>query len=332
MVVSIWGTNNCNMKCDYCYEGEKGIFSLSIKDYKYVEEFICRAKEISGEDSIYIKFFGGEPLLNFKFIEYFVENFKESDVIYSITTNGTLLTGEILDFLIDKNIEISVSVDGEKEIHDRHRKLKNGVGSWELIEKNLVESLKKSESIRIRMTYTPETVSSLADSVLKLSEMGAKSVYLLPDYFSEEWDLENFTILERELKKIQDLRKTIPRIEIVTGNYKETLNKECSKCGGGENTFSITAEGEIYPCTYAVGIERFKLGSIYDLKKIKWGSYSIDSSLRSSCKDCKYFKTCYSGRCIYLNYKMTGNLYIPNGFFCSYQKMEYRLAEEERYG
>lgn len=86
MVISIWVTNNCNMRCDYCYEGEKDTFFLSLGDCKYIEEFILLAEEVSKDDGIYMKFFGGEPLLNFRFIKYFIENFKESNVFYSITT------------------------------------------------------------------------------------------------------------------------------------------------------------------------------------------------------------------------------------------------------
>ena len=40
MVVSIWVTNDCNMHCDYCYVGEKGILNLSLQDYDYIETFI----------------------------------------------------------------------------------------------------------------------------------------------------------------------------------------------------------------------------------------------------------------------------------------------------
>lgn len=331
MVVSIWVTNDCNMHCDYCYVGEKGILNLSLQDYDYIETFIYRAHERNKEDNIYIKFFGGEPLLNFEFLKYFIEHFKSENVIYSVTTNGTLLTGEKLDFLVKNNVELFVSVDGGEKIHDNHRKLKSGIGSWNVIKKNLFKVLEKNRNIKVRMTYTPETVCALTDSIKQISELGIKSIHLCPDYFSQNWNTENLAILRQEFTKIIELRKRLPDIEISTGNYKETINKDCSRCGGGENIFSISTEGDIYPCTYAVGIEKFRIGSIFNLEKIKWGSYLVDASSRKLCKGCKYFKVCYSGRCIYLNYKMTENLYIPNGFFCAYQKMEYKLVEDGCY-
>ena len=331
MVVSIWITNKCNMQCDYCYEGKKGISNLSLQDFEYIKKFIYKAQEQNKDGSIYIKFFGGEPLLNFEFLKYFVENFNEDNVIYSLTTNGLLLTGERLNFLVENNIEIFVSVDGGKEIHNKHRKLKNGVGSWEIVKDNLLKALKKSENISVRMTYTPETVCLLTDSINQISKLGVKSIHLCPDYFSENWDVKSFSILRQKIEEIYRLKQQLPGIKISTGNYKDTINKECSKCGGGENTFSISAIGDIYPCTYVVGIKKFKIGTIYDCEKVKWGIYPIDTSLRKLCRGCKYFKVCYSGRCIYLNYKMTGDFYRPNGFFCAYQKMEYRLVEEQYY-
>ena len=181
------------------------------------------------------------------------------------------------------------------------------------------------------MTYTPETVCLLTDSINQISKLGVKSIHLCPDYFSENWDVKSFSILRQKIEEIYRLKQQLPGIKISTGNYKDTINKECSKCGGGENTFSISAIGDIYPCTYVVGIKKFKIGTIYDCEKVKWGIYPIDTSLRKLCRGCKYFKVCYSGRCIYLNYKMTGDFYRPNGFFCAYQKMEYRLVEKQYY-
>ena len=57
--------------------------------------------------------------------------------LYKITTNLTLLTDEMIKLFIDNDFNISVSLDGPEEIHDRYRVLKNGLGTFEIIMNNL---------------------------------------------------------------------------------------------------------------------------------------------------------------------------------------------------
>ncbi len=83
-------------------------------------------------EELVIVFFGGEPLLNFEIIRFVVdlatEKAKEAGkrVSFALTTNGTVLTDEIVRFLDEKGFGVTVSMDGNQAVHDRYRRLPGG--------------------------------------------------------------------------------------------------------------------------------------------------------------------------------------------------------------
>lgn len=121
-------TDACNLRCCYCAYGEmydnydkrnntymkssKAIFFL-----EYLSNLWKSSYSLSRNSDIYISFYGGEPLLNFDLIEDVVEYFKSNDTgrkpVFSMTTNGLLLNKHI-DYLVNHNFKILVSLDGDK--------------------------------------------------------------------------------------------------------------------------------------------------------------------------------------------------------------------------
>ncbi len=96
------------------------------------------------KNEFYITFYGGEPLLNFSLIKQCVEYVKtlncSNTIMYSLTTNLTLMTQEIAEYLASvPNFTVVCSIDGNQELHDEHRKGLDGKGSFEYT----MEGLKK---------------------------------------------------------------------------------------------------------------------------------------------------------------------------------------------
>lgn len=145
-------TQNCNLRCSYCFYGEGNYINRTHSNktmsfetaQKAIDYLLSHSKEI---DEMYLSFYGGEPLLCVelirKCITYINENFEGRLIHYNLTTNGTLLTPEIIDFLVKNDIYITISLDGNKEMHDRNRKFANGEGSFEKIMQN-VKYLKRN--------------------------------------------------------------------------------------------------------------------------------------------------------------------------------------------
>src|SRR5512140_3579859 len=75
-----------------------------------------------------LDFFGGEPLLAFGLIRRSVEYAKSHigpdgpETNVTIASNGTILSEEILEFLVEHKVYLQFSIDGEKEVHDRERR------------------------------------------------------------------------------------------------------------------------------------------------------------------------------------------------------------------
>ena len=116
-------TNKCNLGCIYCQAK-----SSSSKNKMMTKEDALKFVDIalsSKEESLDFEFQGGEPTLNFqtlKDIFYYSEKNKNNKIIkYNLVTNLYSISDEQIDFLIENNISISTSIDGNNQIHNSNR-------------------------------------------------------------------------------------------------------------------------------------------------------------------------------------------------------------------
>lgn len=137
-------TEQCNLRCTYCcYSGNyannrrHSTKSMDAGDIDAIYDFI---DTISPNRDIRISFYGGEPLLNYALVKYAVgAGYKRwnDKVIFSISTNGVLLTPTVIDWIVDNSVELAISVDGAGQYHDRYRVDKGGKGSFSRISSGL---------------------------------------------------------------------------------------------------------------------------------------------------------------------------------------------------
>lgn len=139
-------TQQCNLRCEYCaysgiYEGNR-VHSSKRMSFETAKKAIDFYLEHSIDSSVaVIGFYGGEPLLEIDLIEkcvnYAKERIEGKDILFNLTTNGTLLEGEPVEFLIKNNFSIGISLDGSKKEHDICRKFPDGTGSFDVVMKNI---------------------------------------------------------------------------------------------------------------------------------------------------------------------------------------------------
>jgi len=143
-------TDNCNLQCYYCGYGnlynnydprinKKLNFKLFLSLYSYMRVLWGEHNNI-GNNKLRISFYGGEPLLNFSFIQKVVDYISCNPISgkyisYSMTTNGLLLN-QYIDYLVQHKFDILVSIDGNKN-NNSYRKYKNGRSSFNDVIKNL---------------------------------------------------------------------------------------------------------------------------------------------------------------------------------------------------
>lgn len=130
-------TEQCNLRCTYCcysgeYEGNHSHNSRTLceGDIQAIYDFIDKTAKTK---PIRISFYGGEPLVNYPLVQYAIQSGLqrwEDDVTFSVSTNGTLLTEERIDWLVNNGVELAISIDGTQPFHDAHRVDAKGNGSY----------------------------------------------------------------------------------------------------------------------------------------------------------------------------------------------------------
>lgn len=146
-------SEDCNLRCRYCYYSEAYGASRnrtsramsSALAFNAIDGLFARTREKTRRaptQRLAITFYGGEPLLAQKTLRdavLYAEARTECELVFSVTTNGTLLHGSIAEFLVQKNFGIIVSLDGNESNHDRNRVFPDGTGSFAAVEANLRE-------------------------------------------------------------------------------------------------------------------------------------------------------------------------------------------------
>ena len=199
-------TTKCNLRCTYCcYSGNyrntrsHGTNSMEFKDVDKVLRFI---NTNASQRPIIISFYGGESLLEIDILKEFVRKAQrlwKDDVKFELSTNGTLLSDENIEYFVSHKFTLFVSLDGSASIHDRQRIYSSGKGSFGVIRKSL-----KSISDNYPEFYINNL--HLMMTVMDVSEMS---------YIAKEWH-------EDELLN----SKTPIRISSVAPNYSCGVEKE----------------------------------------------------------------------------------------------------------
>lgn len=142
-------TQNCNMRCQYCSFSGSGVLSRTHQDKSMSQEIAFRAIDFFrahsyNSDEVEISFYGGEPLLVFSKIkatvDYALKIFGDKKIKFSMTTNGTVFSREMILYLAKRNFILTISVDGPSNYHDTNRRMAfDGSGSFCKIYNNLLK-------------------------------------------------------------------------------------------------------------------------------------------------------------------------------------------------
>ena len=137
-MITLEVTEKCNLRCKYCiynddFEGERDFASCEMT-YETAEAAINMLVEHSGP-VVGVTFYGGEPLLRFDLIRHAVEyaqkQLSHKELVFSITTNATMLTKEMAAFFASiKGFGVLCSIDGPEYIHNQYRTYQHGGGSF----------------------------------------------------------------------------------------------------------------------------------------------------------------------------------------------------------
>ena len=189
--ITIQVTEDCNLKCTYCYQHNKTPNKLKIEDGKKFIDIILASDERSKKyiqskkcQGCVLNFIGGEPLLEIDTIDvltdYFINKMIELNHPWlfrykiNIGSNGLLYFDEKVQNYIKKNqghLSIGITIDGNKELHDKCRLDHNGKGSYD----RAIAALKHYQNTYnvyglSKITLAPENINCFKQSLIDFIE------------------------------------------------------------------------------------------------------------------------------------------------------------------
>ena len=281
-------TNQCNLSCQYCYEfGEDKVATPEGKP-KFMDFATARAavdfllEQSAGRRAIHVTFFGGETLMNFPLLRQVVEYAdgraaeQGRSIDYSLTTNATLLTGDIIAFLSEHRIGVTVSMDGPKEMHDQLRVFANGRGSYDIVEPRVRALIAghRTRPIAARVTLTNGVTDVLRIYRHLKHDLGFHEVGFAPVTTSPK---RLYAINERGMDGVLDQFQALAEeyLEYALrgelhgfSNVSDTLSELCQgvnkshPCGAALGLLGVGPSGDIAPCHRFVDSDTHALGHI----------------------------------------------------------------------
>lgn len=341
--------NECNLGCAYCYAGlgEYGAPMKRMSELTSTQaiDFLMEASKEMKNVSVIL--FGGEPTLNWDQLVHTVEYGKKraqqhgKDIEFSLTTNGTILTDRMIDFIVKHNIGVSVSMDGDKDTQDKSRPYKkDGIGSYDMVSKNAKKLIEKhrTKPVAARVTLT-KGYPNVKETFYHLQGLGFHEVGFAPVSETDEAFILNEPELNRLLDEFEELTEIFIE-EAKQDNYfgfsnlvnvlvelHRGVNKSYG-CGAGIGFFAVSPSGDLFLCHRFNEQEDYKLGDIYsgvneDYRKQLLEDLHVDN--KTTCSRCPLKHTC-SGGCYYEALERQGKITSPNLHYCNWMFRWYRIA------
>ncbi len=325
-------TQICNLHCSYCAAGGDGTYGDPVRKIS-IEKTLPQIKflmdRLSENESFAITFLGGEPLLYPTAIEIIADYMtdlaepKKVALRFNIVTNGTLVTDEVIRILKKFKMDITVSIDGNKEINDVLRPTKNKTSSTDLA----VAGIKKLSAAR------GEIGGLTLSGVFGKQNLDLMSAY----HFYNQFDVDffDFTYDHQEISPEINAEFVARFSEVMSQAYADGREKQITKikyvksyfdlldnqqkvenfCGAGKNYVSIDAKNNMYVCPWLAGESKEVVGHGDRIWSEKLEEYSQALTEKHGCQDC-WAKNLCGGGCMFMHRNKNKDKHLVDENFC----------------
>jgi len=339
-------TSKCNLSCGYCYEyGEDRIVESATKP-RFMNEAVAKQSvdfmfsEAGDSPAVNLTFFGGETLMNFKVLKSALayargigaERGKEVNA--SLTTNATLLREEVIDWIVENDVGITVSIDGAREQQDKHRVFANGMGSYDIILPNIKQLLARHRRrpVGARVTLTGQNLDVVSIYKHLFEEIGFWEVGFAP--VTTSWQRE-YSIQDDGFQTLLSGFQTLAADFLSSAlagrrhgfsNVRDTLeelHKGMSKaypCGAGMGLMGVATDGDVALCHRFAGSDSHKLGTVSGgIDHSRQDDFLVRHHIanKTDCSTCWARPLC-AGGCYHEAHTRYGSTVEPNLHYCDW--------------
>jgi len=310
-------TDDCNLRCSYCFvpEGTRRMSADIAR--KAVDFFLTR--HVSGTcQRLEITFFGGEPFLEPERMREVMEYARAARpnvhkwVTFSATTNGTFATPEVERLVKEFRMNLLVSLDGS-EAASVCRRFASGAPSWPVVAGNLPKLARWSREALVRMTFHPGALK-LRENVQVALDLGAHGVALCPvaeapwqDHLGDLGDafdeLGSRFIDEARAGRLYPLEITCLLLRELH-EARMRGGRPRRPCAVGSLLLAVDPEGNVMPCHRFIGRPGEWLGSVGEarLSADRMEYVTLSPEDFQVCRDCEAAPVCGGGcRVVALN-------------------------------
>lgn len=351
-------TEQCNLRCEYCYYREIHAGRCSVMSDEVAEASIRLALERSIElkhSFLSVTFFGGEPLLRMDFIKRmvkFTKSLVKSQkerlqkgfwIRFVVNTNGTLLNEEILSYFQKEKFSFSISLDGPAKKQNISRLTVDGKGSFNAIAPYIPTLVEMDASVVT--VVTQKHVKGLADSIKWIFKQGFKSVSTALD-FNGKWTGEDFDNLIVEYEKLArfwykaKLEKRDFYLSTIQDKVNLLLLKQRHKnftCFISEDSIAVSANGNVFPCTRFLSSQKkapYIMGNVLDensgiyLRRVPKAVRHFMENDKKECEGCAIRYRCLAHECGCTSYYTTGSLEGISPEVCTHERILCAICDE----
>jgi len=348
----------CNLGCRYCYQWRNGtnqrktLMPWAIAQ-KAVDTLVARSGE---RPELQITFFGGEPLLNYpmiqKVVEYCrsIEHATGKSFQFELITNGTLLTRDVVDFIVRERFLLFISLDGDQEMHEYNRPSIDGGHSHETIVRhalyaNLQYEKHKLPRIKIRANLTNryndrQKVEKYFES-LGFKLIGIGPIEPLPhgDPSPAAMSEDQMDELEERdtramVQALHDLLQGMPLGPAMARTFNQMSESVTPTsmhgitCGVCRNTTVVDNRGNLYPCHRYAEMKEYCIGDVetgMSRERVLDYYRKINGHSTDDCQNCWIRDYC-SGGCAWLLSDKDGVIHHPTPRECARRRRNMELG------
>jgi len=330
-------TTNCNLACAYCFRNkvidpltkEHGKMNFQVAR-KAMDGFLDITRRNKKEE-VYVKFLGGEPLLNWNLIEnlvLYVDSLgvTKPKINYILCTNGVSMNDSVAKILKEYNFGISISLDGVGETQDKLRKRITGEGTFKEIDRSIDILNEYENRIVVNAVLTDANLYHLRELIDYLYEKGIEQLSINTLRYASLMNYRQTASAKEKVEQLIDARKYGKEKGIVVGGkwfrlYKKTNEVEYpSYCRRMGEMLSVEPSGDVYTCS---GLP-IKVGNVEDMNAVFKSDEYRKIALRVMgniplCYGCEIEGMC-AGGCTGNAYVASGDVYNPDLTECEFRK------------